>query len=379
MDTNTLRQDTIRESTAKLYRWLRSKDFLGHDPHDLLESPLLPKILLSSKALRIAVLQLGRRSPINLHSTLRVPPAFNPKGGALVLSGLLRQPAPDEETIEKLGSRLTGSARKTSHGLGWGYPFAWQSRTHHIPKDLPTIVSTAFVAEALLDLHERRSDDQLLVLLTQAADYILNDIPKHRSDEGIAFGYAERDPQIVFNASLLGAAFLARLGATLGERPYLDAANAAARFVVSHQEPKGSWKYGLESSQKWTDSFHTGYVLMSLRSLARSLQTNQFDASITAGFDYYRRTFIMPSGVVQYFPDNAYPIDTHAQAHAILTLIEFGDREQAERVAEWTIRNMQDEAGYFYYQKHARYMNRIAYMRWSNAWMFRALAELIRE
>jgi hypothetical protein len=48
----------------------------------------------------------------------------------------------------------------------------------------------------------------------------------------------------------------------------------------------------------------------------------------------------------------------------------------AERVALWTIQNLQDPSGFFHYQIRRFFRNRIPYMRWGQAWMQRALTEL---
>jgi len=49
----------------------------------------------------------------------------------------------------------------------------------------------------------------------------------------------------------------------------------------------------------------------------------------------------------------------------------------SEKIAKWTIENMQDEIGYFYYQKWPFLTNKIPYMRWGQAWMMYALATLL--
>ena len=36
---------------------------------------------------------------------------------------------------------------------------------------------------------------------------------------------------------------------------------------------------------------------------------------------------------------------------------------------------MRSPHGYFYYQRHRLFTNRIPYIRWSNAWIFRGLSE----
>ena len=51
--------------------------------------------------------------------------------------------------------------------------------------------------------------------------------------------------------------------------------------------------------------------------------------------------------------------------------ISYGDL--VEKVINWTIENMQDSAGYFYYQKKKFWTTKIPYMRWSQAWMTHSL------
>ena len=276
---------------------------------------------------------------------------------------------------KRLKKLLIDSAVKTRSGVGWGYPFDWQSRTHFVEKNTPTIVTTSFVAEALLEYYQHEPSEELLVMLTRAADYIYKDVSHIRTDDGICFGYSEGDKQRVFNASLLGAAYLGKLGAMLGEEPYVNAARDAARFVIRHQAPNGQWAYGLGSSQRWVDSFHTGYVLLSLKEIGEALLTNEFMPSIERGYNYYRSAFFRADGLPRYFANNDHLIDAHAAAHAIITLNTFSDRNAATHIARWMCANMQNPDGSFMYQKHERYTNKIAYIRWSNAWMFLALAD----
>ena len=54
-------------------------------------------------------------------------------------------------------------------------------------------------------------------------------------------------------------------------------------------------------------------------------------------------------------------------------------RELADKVIHWTIEHMQDEKGYFYSQVNKGFSSRIPYMRWSQSWMFYALAIYLAE
>ena len=103
-----------------------------------------------------------------------------------------------------------------------------------------------------------------------------------------------------------------------------------------------------------------------------------FSDSIEKGFDFYLSNFFLPDGTPKYYHNKTYPVDIHSPAQLIVSLCRSGKlvehRELAEKVLNWTIRNMQDPSGYFYYQKHKLFTNKISYMRWSNAFMFNALS-----
>jgi hypothetical protein len=365
----------ISEVASDVFAWARKQDFAGHDPHDLLNAPLLAR--LRNPAARLVAVQAGRRSPIDLHSLLRVPRSENPKALALFLMGLLRARDKVQDNWKQDASSIVDRlARSVQPSGGWGYPFPWQSRTHFLAPNMPNIVTTSFAGMSLVE-------SQLLGLLPdvtkqieRAAEYIVHGIPRIE-ESGIAFGYAEGSPQIVLNASLLGAEFLARSSPLLGRGEYLDLARRAAQFVVSYQRPDGSWPYGLEPSQSWIDSFHTGFVVLSLKAIAEAAGDDTLRESALRGFQYYRKTFIEPDFAVRYFPNRRYPIDAHALGQAMVTLSEFGDHVAARNVACWSCEHMLSPQGYFYYQRHRLFTNRIPYMRWSNAWMFRGLCEVL--
>jgi hypothetical protein len=109
---------SIPSALRELYEWASRQDFLGHDPHDLLTSPLLRRV--KSPLLRLAAVQLGRRSPINLHALLRVPRVENPKALALFIMGLLkareRASLDWKAEAEKLGARLLARNTKMAGG-----------------------------------------------------------------------------------------------------------------------------------------------------------------------------------------------------------------------------------------------------------------------
>lgn len=376
-----MREDIVL-AAQRVYAWMRSKDFHGHDPHDLLESPFVrPFSAYLPKILRLAILQAGRRSPLNLHTLFLVPQQINAKGIALILSSLTRAKEEIDTNWKEVGSSLAAmllsSGVRRENTIGWGYPFAWQSRTHFLPKNYPTIVTTSFVGRALLDLYQETHDQQLLDTAIAACRYITRFVSRTEEENGFAFGYAENDPQIVFNASLLGAELLARTGEIAGSEEYLLSAYKAAKFVVQYQRQDGSWQYGLESNQGWVDSFHTAFVLHSLEEISRRTYPEQFATAVKEGYSYYKTTFFEADGTPKYFHNRTYPVDAHAAGTAIETLSYFGDTKLAHKVALRSIDLLQSPNGYFYYQRLQKRVNPVPYMRWSNAWMLRGLTEYL--
>jgi hypothetical protein len=110
----------------------------------------------------------------------------------------------------------------------------------------------------------------------------------------------------------------------------------------------------------------------------------EFQQALQRGFTYWKETFFLADGWPKYYHDDAYPADAHAAASAIVTLLECRDLDEtsttlAQQIASWTLDNLHDPRGYFYYQRRRFYTVRKPYMRWTQAWMLYALARLLED
>lgn len=185
----------------------------------------------------------------------------------------------------------------------------------------------------------------------------------------------------VHNSNLLGAALLARTWKHRPRPEYLAAARRAALYSCSRQRADGSWWYGEEPKYHWIDNFHTAYNLDSLRRYIDASGDSEFTPALETGYSYFKRTFFDPNGRPRYYHDRAYPIDIQCAAQAIDTFAYFSDRDPealdlAGRVAGWTVANLQDGSGYFYYRKYPMLTARTPYFHWGQATTFKALAHL---
>jgi hypothetical protein len=375
----------IQEAYDQLFSWCQEHDFAGHDPFDALNSRLFNATPLArSRNARLIFTQAIKRSPADLRTLMRVPAERNAKGIALFTLAQIanHRRLKNEQSEASVRDFLNGLLAMKVEGYSgacWGYNFDWQSRNFFAPRGTPTIVPTAFAARALIEAGLR--DEARSV-----CDFIMNDLPRTVDTETeLCFSYAPNTDTRIFNASLLAAEVLASVGKASGEEELINLAERAARYVVNNQQPDGSWLYGTDPKQAWIDNFHTAYVLFSLKRIIDiSIRKNEFQTALERGYKYWKNNFFLADGWPKYYDHDLYPADAHAAASAIVTFLECRELDNdalrlAQTVATWTIQNLRDSRGFFYYQRRRFYTVRKPYMRWTQAWMLYALSRLLEE
>jgi hypothetical protein len=376
----------------QLLAWCQDHDFAGHDPFDALNSRLFQATpLANSRNARLLWTQLVKRSPADLRGVARVPAERNPKGIALFALAQLAthrrlQTEESESQARNLLAMLLSLKVEGVSGAAWGYNFDWQSRNFFAPRGTPTVVPTAFAARAFIEAAHQFKDDEYLKIARSVCDFLLCDLPRTVDTETeLCFSYAPNTSTRIFNASLLAAEVLAETGKLTNNPSLCEHATRAARYVINKQHPDGSWTYGTEPNQSWIDSFHTAYILFSLKRIISTCAPDpEFQQVLERGFSYWKETFFLADGWPKYYHDDPYPADAHAAASAIVSLLECRELDDtatatARQVATWTIQNLRDKRGFFYYQRRRFYTVRKPYMRWTQAWMLYALARLIED
>lgn len=386
-------QLSLEEVHDTLLAWCRQRDFAGYDPFDALNSQLFQTTPLTNfRAPRLLFTQLTKRSPVNLRVATRVPPQKNAKGIALFALAALAnhrrtRTIETESTARDLLTDLLQLQITGYSGTAWGYNFDWQSRNFFAPRGTPTIVPTAFAARALIEAYETFNDRQYLDTARSVCDFILRDLNRTvASEDALCFSYSPLDATRIFNASLLAAETLSTMAKHTGERDFCDLAFRAAHFVIERQNDDGSWAYGAGPNQRWIDNFHTAYVLSSLFRIGKCCNANgaEIGRALERGYGFWRQSFFLADGWPKYYHDQLHPADSHAAATAIVTLTELREMDDgamalAEKIAAWTIDNLRDASGYFYYQRRRFFTVRTPFMRWTQAWMLYALARLLEK
>jgi hypothetical protein len=332
---------TLAESAARA-------DFRGPDPFDALWTRW-PRVLVAGRRRRQALIQLHSRAPVDLRRLYRRDHPRIAKALGVFGSVAMRAGRPDlaNRPLDLL------DADREAGSVAWGYPWDMQTRWSFYPAGTPNVVATAFAAGALLEggRGERAR---------AAAHWVRDEL--WVEPDGY-FGYHSGRPANIHNASLLGA-WLVHVALGPDERVARAVANTLAA-----QRSDGSWPYGEGANLGWSDSFHTGYVLLCLERM-RDVDPRIGDA-VARGAEHYRGFFDARSGRARLWADKPYPEDAHSAGTGLSTLalllgrglVDRGLLERvARRVLDTTLRD-----GHAVHRRYRFGRTTVCYPRWADA------------
>ena len=376
----------LSECKKQILKSAQESSYAGQDPFDGLNSRLFnffPK--LKTGIFGLAFIQLNKRLAINIRPLLGVPRMRNPKGIGLFILGLLEDYKATNEKIyldeakELADWLLTQQSDKATwqHSC-WGYHFDWNARAFFVLKGKPNVITTIYVAQALYALSEVTAENKYREPALDSAHFIVKTLYKE-SDDKQFFGYIPGENTFVHNASLWGAAWVAKVATLTRNENYKQLALNAARQSVKGQGTDGSWVYGARHHHQFIDGFHTGYNLEALRLLSDALNTDEFEEPIKLGLQYYKEHLFEKDGTAKYYNNNRYPLDMHSVSQAIFTLLKVGktadDFAMAEKIINRSIETLYlSKEQRFIYQKNKLFTNKINYIRWTQAWVYYSFA-----
>jgi hypothetical protein len=355
----------------ELERWGAERDWLGADPYEGMNAPLAR--IARTRKMRQAVTQAYRRFPVTPPPPLHAKPRRNAKAVALVLSGYAAHDFPGgAEQRARCVEQLRTLNMRSAPAAAWGYHFDFQSRWGRYGAGDPNAIATCFAVGALIDAGEPE--------LALAARPFLADDLWQDEDIGPYFGYVGHGAVLIHNANAMICGALARLHEIEPDDEIAGRVRRATATTAGFQRSDGSWPYGEGRSLGWVDNFHTGYTLEGLYEVERVLGGGS--EAIARGYEYWNRELFTPDGRARARNDRLYPLEAHSFATAIDTLVVLRERfpdavERATRIADAAVRELWlPRRRYFAFERWARWTNRRAFVRWTNAPMFRALARL---
>jgi polysaccharide biosynthesis protein VpsJ len=376
----TVSTDELAAALGRIRSWGESRDWVGWDPYDGLNSPLAPLLSLGTCQGRRVVTQLVKRSPVNLRPALLIRPQANAKAIGLVVAGYAKLASAGDEAAVAEARRWAAwlAARRSQGSDGWGYHFPVQTRIFSYDRYEPNTIATTFVIQGLFDAAAAGVAEAMEPAV--AACLYLREALLRVDGDSCYFRYLEGRDELVHNANLLACAALARAAAVTGDAAIAAPVPAAVATTLRAQRPDGSWPYAASAAHSWVDNFHTGYVLESLASCLDVVP--DAGEALDAGVRYWRRELFLTDGRPRYDARSTYPLDAHCYAQAIDTNLALWERDPdapaaAVQSAELLVRDFTRPGGFIGFQRGRFVRNNVAFIRWTNAPSFRALAGLV--
>jgi len=381
-------------SVLDLYHFVKKNGFEGYDPYDGLNSEFTSRISNNSKLLKIIIIQSLKSCPINHREILGIKKGINLKGVGLFTSAFLKLYKLTNEKkflndaeycLELL--KKSSLKEKYSNYCWVGSYFDLQFPNSSSTPEIPSIVCTVTCASSFLEHYEISGSEESLEIAKSSANFIIDNLFINDMEKSfLKYSPVYNKNIIVYNASTLGVKLFSHIYKYSKDKEILEISKRIMDYIVSKQKSNGVWYFsetnGIERKQI---DFHQGFILESLNDFISYTNPDNYKYmdALFKGIEFYKNEQFLPDGRCKWRHPRLWPIDIHNQAQGIITFSKLSDLRPeylkfAKTIAKWTIDNMQDESGYFYYQKWPILTNKIQFMRWGQAWMLLALSTLLQ-
>lgn len=392
--------DIALRSISKLDSWLTQNGWKGYDPYDIKSIHWVLELTKKGNSsgfwalIRELLFELFYTFPVLSRKMWGIKKEINPKAMGLFASSYLDLYiiTNAREYLEKSLNCLDWLANNKTNTNGrscWGYPFNWQSN-QRVPKNAPNGIVTTIVGDAFWNFYQFTNEKKYLEECIQICRFLVSLPIDEISTDKICFSYTPVFMNHVHNLNLFVAEFLIKTGKYTGNNHWIQLGEKAVNYTLASQLENGAFDYNgpPEKPQKHFDHYHTGFVLRMLHSIGKLTDREDVYSSLIKCYNNYISDFFENEAVPKLTPEKKFKIDIHSCSESIYCLTTLSDIfpeaiKKAEKVLHWSINNLQDRKGYFYYGILKsrffgfRFKSKIPYIRWGQAWMLRAISKFL--
>ena len=389
--------------------WIKNNGWAGWDPYDIWDNPiglwLIKREKFSQRVFSFLLSKSNEYFPLLLRKSLKIKSRINAKAMGLFASGFL-----ELEAIGKDFYKINGEAgyepcfrwledSKVVHfgGVGWGYPFDWQTRTL-IPRNTPTIVNSTIIGNAYWLKYKYHHDKKALHQCENICRFIIGGLNRNgiKKNGSFCFSYTPLDNFQVHNANLFGAEFLIRIGIEVGRIDWINTGLNAAYFSISEVRDDGTLNYwsNEQSVTVQQDTYHSGFEIRAINSIACLTGEKTFREVGQKYFQTWCRDFFLEDGIPCFVRSQRNTLEVHSCAEALMcTTMMFESNFLSKKlffeytknilsaVSKLWVKKKHGEGGYFASKINTIYgfkiKIKIPYIRWGQAWMFRSLCQVL--
>jgi len=381
--------DLISRSINKLLKWI-DHSYLGWDPYDGLNSIRFNNFQKCPDLCKIAIIQANKVSPINFRPILAIEPGIDTKGISIFLQGYYKLynsgiPGPLEEDGSFLYLKLIKENILYNNTISWSsHYFNYIGiKGSILTPNSPDLIGTSNAMKAICQYSDYKGL-HIEHIIEKYYNYLVNNFDY---DHGcFTYGHYIKDKYIPnCDAEVISSYRYTKK--IVDNYDINRICSISLSKLIEYQNNDGSWYYSYYhdgNNYKQLD-FHQGYII---NGLIDSIDIypkmeDKIVKTIERAVNSYNSIF-SSDGRGYYRHPRRYPTDIHNQAQGIITYLKLYDLfknrkfyDMSKIICKWTIKNMQDPTGYFYFQKGRILTNKIPYMRWSQAWMMLALSQIL--
>ena len=265
----------------------------------------------------------------------------------------------------------------------WGYPFDWVTCFGTFESGTPLITTIPYVYEAFAKGYEATGETEYLNMMRSAATFAFEHISETELSPGVSVcSYTPSDHRRVVNANAYRAFLLTTAGTTFKRNDWIQAATRNLAFVLSSQQPDGSWLYAMDGKDAFIDNFHTCFVLNNLYKAWKYLQDPDICSAIQRGFDFYRKYLLTSAGLpipfakqqrLSFIRQELYDYAEGINLCLLLSEIQKDAREIMLSMLRDVLENWIVKDGHFCTRTLWMGKNTIPYHRWAQSQLFLSL------
>ena len=381
--------DKFELAYQKVIDYMFKNDFTSYDPYDGLNTPL--NFLKANELSRLGLIYFNKFCPLNLRRLFKIQESKQLITLCTIANAMYNINNFSQRELVFIDSLYKELKEKTLYSR-YGYhcwdarKFQIQMRNQLIDTEIPGSVGNEICGSFLINYYKAGTNKEALDYISNLADLLLDKFYCER--DGLSFfRYRINDPdnKITLNASLKATSFLIKASEVLDNNSFDDTIIKAVNTGLKLQKNDGSWNYTYwidKPAEKKQIDFHQGFILDDLLLFMKKYGfEDSYLKSYEKGLDFYYNRQFLPNGQGIYRYPGKWPVDIHNQAQGIVTFTNASKAglgqnyfNFARTIAGWTIENMQDNDGHFYFLKYPWFTNKIPYIRWSDSAMAYALS-----
>jgi len=374
---------------GKLQRNIESNNYKGWDPYDALNSNLLKsrigKTMLKFSNFEKMFIQFNKFSIINLRDLFKIEKNDDVYCSMLLARSYYILYLKTNNNIWKdcflnqINYLKNKSLFKLYNHHSWsGHNFFYKGIDNSVLRpEVPEVIPTCLGIKLFHDAYQLTFDDQYYNIYNSAYNFILNKFLIEKDKIAyLKYTLYDDDTKIVLNASSI---FLETVIDIFPEKLLY---HKIFNLFAKTQDASGIWPYRIQNKRAYLQTdFHQGFIIDGLIKYYNYNKTTKVKKIILNGANFYQKKQFNDLGQSYYRYPAFYPTDIQNQSQGIITFIKlyhiFKDDvyyDTSKKILNWTLLNMFDLDGYFYFQKGKFLINKIPYIRWNQSTMLLALS-----